>query len=58
MNNVLSKRPGVELAGSFGPESGTPTVIDINEATTYQTIDGFGCALTDNDCQQFRLERM
>jgi glucosylceramidase len=47
-NSVLSKRLSAEPARSFGPESGTPTVIDINEAATYQTIDGFGGALTDS----------
>lgn len=47
-NNVLSKRLSLEPARSFGPESGTSTVIDINEAATYQSIDGFGGALTDS----------
>ncbi|KFE64263.1 RICIN domain-containing protein [Hyalangium minutum] len=47
-NNALSKRLSTEPSKNFGPESGTATVIDINEATTYQTIDGFGGALTDS----------
>jgi glucosylceramidase len=46
-NDVLAKRLSAEPARNFGPESGTSTVIDINDATTYQTIDGFGGALTD-----------
>ncbi|WNG48669.1 glycosyl hydrolase [Archangium minus] len=45
--NSLSKKLSAEPAKTFGPESSTPTAITINEATTYQTIDGFGGALTD-----------
>jgi glucosylceramidase len=34
---------------TFAPDSGSnPTTIDINEATTYQTMDGFGASLTDS----------
>ncbi|WP_407653840.1 RICIN domain-containing protein [Archangium lipolyticum] len=44
----LSKRLSAEPTRNFGPESNTSTVIDVNPATTYQTIDGFGGALTDS----------
>ena len=34
---------------TFAPDSGSnPTTIDVNEATTYQTMDGFGASLTDS----------
>ncbi|WP_225409464.1 RICIN domain-containing protein [Stigmatella hybrida] len=46
--NTLSKKLSAEAAKKFGPESGTSTAIDVNEAVTYQTIDGFGGALTDS----------
>jgi len=33
----------------FAPDSGSnPVTIDVNEATTYQTMDGFGASLTDS----------
>ena len=34
---------------TFAADSGSnPTTIDVNEATTYQTMDGFGASLTDS----------
>jgi len=34
---------------AFAPDSGSnPVTIDVNEATTYQQIDGFGASLTDS----------
>lgn len=34
---------------TFAPDSGSnPNTIDVNEATTYQTMDGFGASLTDS----------
>ncbi|ATB42593.1 glycosyl hydrolase [Cystobacter fuscus] len=44
----LSKRFNAEANKTFGTQSGTSTTIDITESTTYQTIDGFGGALTDS----------
>nr|WP_239470683.1 RICIN domain-containing protein [Archangium violaceum] len=44
----LAKKLSAEPSKNFGPESSTSTVIDVNPATTYQTIDGFGGALTDS----------
>lgn len=34
---------------TFAPDSGSnPVTINVNEATTYQTMDGFGASLTDS----------
>ena len=33
---------------TFGPPSGTGTVVNVDSGTTYQTIDGFGGAMTDS----------
>jgi glucosylceramidase len=34
---------------TFAADSGSnPTTIDVNEATTFQTMDGFGASLTDS----------
>lgn len=46
--SALSKRLSLEPSKAFGPESSTSTVIDVNDAVTYQTLDGFGGALTDS----------
>src|SRR5688572_30397962 len=41
---LLAQQPSV----TFGPDTGTAQAIDVNEGTTYQTIDGFGTSLTDS----------
>jgi glucosylceramidase len=42
--NLLSSRPEVV----FGPDGGgQPITIDVDEATRFQTMDGFGASLTD-----------
>ncbi len=46
--SALSKRFNAEANKTFGAQSGTSTVIDISEGSTYQGIDGFGGALTDS----------
>jgi len=33
---------------TFGPDTGTAQVIDVNEGTQYQPIDGFGASLTES----------
>ncbi|MGE5313203.1 MAG: glycoside hydrolase family 30 protein [Acidobacteriota bacterium] len=35
--------------------AGNPTVIEVNEQETYQTIDGFGCALTGGSAKLLSL---
>jgi glucosylceramidase len=46
--SALSKRLSLEPNKTFGALSATPTVIDITDGTTYQTLDGFGAAMTDS----------
>lgn len=46
--STLSKRFNAEANKTFGAQSATATVIDVTDTTTYQTIDGFGGALTDS----------
>ncbi|OWP61896.1 glucan endo-1,6-beta-glucosidase [Hymenobacter amundsenii] len=41
-SKLLQPQPAV----SFGANSGGGTIINVNEGTTYQTIDGFGASLT------------
>ena len=41
-SKLLQQQPAV----SFGANSGGGTTINVNEGTTYQTIDGFGASLT------------
>ncbi|WIG96463.1 RICIN domain-containing protein [Myxococcus sp. SDU36] len=45
--SALVKRLNAEPNQTFGPDTGAVTAIDVNPALTYQTIDGFGGALTD-----------
>jgi glucosylceramidase len=33
---------------TFGAQTGTTPAIDVNSATSYQTMDGFGAAMTDS----------
>src|SRR5689334_12690399 len=34
---------------NFGPDTGSASyTVDVNEATTYQTMDGFGASITDS----------
>jgi glucosylceramidase len=35
-------------AATFGPDTGTAQVVDVNEGTLYQPIDGFGASLTES----------
>ncbi|GHG73153.1 RICIN domain-containing protein [Comamonas sp. JC664] len=45
--SALVKRLNPEPSPTFGPDSGNATAIDVNPAQTFQTLDGFGGALTD-----------
>ncbi|MHA7632193.1 RICIN domain-containing protein [Corallococcus sp. M7] len=46
--STLAKKLNAEANKAFGPETGSATAIDVNEGVTYQTLDGFGGALTDS----------
>ncbi|NVJ22479.1 RICIN domain-containing protein [Myxococcus sp. AM011] len=46
--STLAKKLSLEASRTFGPESNTALVIDVNDGVTYQTLDGFGGALTDS----------
>lgn len=43
-STLLEQQPSV----SFGPDTGDDTTIDVSDATTYQTMDGFGASFTDS----------
>ncbi|RKG71282.1 glycosyl hydrolase [Corallococcus exercitus] len=45
--STLSKKLSTEANKVFGAETGSATAIDVNDGVTYQTVDGFGGALTD-----------
>ncbi|CAM3205059.1 glycosyl hydrolase [Corallococcus sp. ZKHCc1 1396] len=47
-DSSLVKKLNAEANRTFGAESGTAPAIDVNDNTTYQTLDGFGGALTDS----------
>jgi glucosylceramidase len=36
---------------TFGANSGSSTTVNINEGSTYQTMDGFGFTLTEGSCE-------
>ena len=44
-SKLLQQQANVTFAADSGSN---PTTIDVNEATTYQTMDGFGASLTDS----------
>ncbi len=44
-SKLLQQQTNVTFAADSGSN---PTTIDVNEATTYQTMDGFGAAMTDS----------
>ncbi|GGA90580.1 glycoside hydrolase family 30 beta sandwich domain-containing protein [Puia dinghuensis] len=47
-SNLLTQQPDI----TFAPDAGSnPTTITVDETTTYQTIDGFGYALTGGSAQ-------
>jgi glucosylceramidase len=46
MQNLLSPRAPLALSAA-GPDGGVPT-IDVDATQTFQTIDGFGAAMTDS----------
>ncbi|WP_204041614.1 RICIN domain-containing protein, partial [Acrocarpospora phusangensis] len=41
---LLQQQPGL----TFGADSGNATTIDVSDANTYQTMDGFGASFTDS----------
>src|SRR5690349_17016877 len=44
-SKLLQQQPNLTFAADSGSN---PTTVDVNPATTYQQIDGFGASLTDS----------